>query len=184
MVVPMAKDTFRRLGRTRAGWVPLVAGVLLSIALMGAAVPARSEPIPTAVAALSPEEERRSMEIIRTTMSPFCPGRTLDSCPSPDATAWRDDVRAWVARGDSTEDIRNRLAARVDIDLSGAPSTTLDAVMPILVSVTAVLFLALLFRALLAAKRRAEEKNKIQSASASDGELDERLDDELARLDE
>lgn len=57
-------------------------------------------------------------------MSPFCPGRTLNSCPSGKATAWRDDIRLWVAEGLSNEEILARLQARVpDFQLEGTPPT-------------------------------------------------------------
>jgi cytochrome c-type biogenesis protein CcmH/NrfF len=141
-------------------------------------------------AAESPEErERRAQEIIRSTMSPFCPGRTVDSCPSPSAAAWRDDVRAWVDQGVSTQEIRRRLEQRApETDLTGAPSTAMDAVMPIFLTVTAVAFLALLLRALLSGRRakqqRALAEKKASKATPENGDLDRRLDDELAQLDD
>jgi cytochrome c-type biogenesis protein CcmH/NrfF len=126
--------------------------------------------------------ERRVQDIIRTTMSPFCPGRTLDSCPSPKAADWRDDVRGWVAEGVSTEEIRQRLTQRFpEFDLTGAPSTALDAVLPIVLTIVAVALLFLLLRALLG-RRRAAEENATPEPGGSDAER--RLDEELARLDE
>lgn len=136
----------------------------------------------TAHAELTAEMERRAQEIIRTTMSPFCPGRTLDSCPSPNAADWRQDVRNWVEQGVSTQEIRKRLVGRTpDGDLTGAPSTALDAVMPILVSVIAVLLVSLLLRRLLG-KRGAKAAETARPSPGAD--LDRRLDEELARLDE
>lgn len=143
-----------------------------------------------AVAELTPEMEHRAQEIIRTTMSPFCPGRTLDSCPSPNATDWRNDVREWVEQGVSTPEIRKRLMQRVpEVDITGAPSTALDAVLPILVTVTAVLLLALLLRKLLVHRERARSAAPKGAAAPEDSaadkrELDRRLDEELSRLDE
>jgi cytochrome c-type biogenesis protein CcmH/NrfF len=139
--------------------------------------------IPSSWASETEEEiERRAQEIIRTTMSPFCPGRTLDSCPSPSAADWRDDVRKWVLEGVPTQEIRERLTRRVpELDLTGAPSTALDAVLPILVSVMAVLLLALLLRRLLV-RRSSPETG--EAAGAKRVELDGKIDEELARLDE
>src|SRR5690606_7766162 len=51
----------------------------------------------SAVSETPDEQSRRAAEIYKTTMSPFCPGRTIDACPSPYATEWRDDIRQWVA---------------------------------------------------------------------------------------
>jgi cytochrome c-type biogenesis protein CcmH/NrfF len=95
------------------------------------------------------EQSKRALDITRTTMSPFCPGRTIDACPSPYATQWREDIRTWVGEGVPTEEIRRRLKQRVDQDLTGAPSTVLDAVLPAMVVVISLLVLILLLRALL-----------------------------------
>jgi cytochrome c-type biogenesis protein CcmH/NrfF len=126
--------------------------------------------------------ERRAQDIIRTTMSPFCPGRTLDSCPSPKAGDWRDDVRRWVAEGVSTTEIRDRLAERApEVDLTGAPSTALDAVLPVVVTIVALALLFLLLRALLGRSRRQAEA---ATSEPQDSNVERRLDEELARLDE
>lgn len=126
--------------------------------------------------------ERRAQDIIRTTMSPFCPGRTLDSCPSPKAGDWRDDVRRWVAEGVSTTEIRDRLSERVpEVDLTGAPSTALDAVLPVVLTIVALALLFLLLRALLGRSRRQAEA---AISKPQDSNVERRLDEELARLDE
>jgi len=95
------------------------AGVALALALAGPAgaqTGAKDE--------LSTEDMRRASGLFDSTMSPFCPGRTLNSCPSGKATAWRDDIRAWVAEGLSNEQILARLQARVpDFQLEGTPPT-------------------------------------------------------------
>lgn len=129
---------------------------------------------------------RRAQELSRTTMSPFCPGRTLEACPSPNAAAWRDDIRAWVDEGKSTEEIRQRLRERMpDADLTGAPSTALDAVLPVAVGVGAIVLLVVLLRVLLSRRRGAPVGNLAdKSGSSSSADLDERLDRELSALDE
>lgn len=153
----------------------------IRLLLLGVALLAASLTAPLSAAETREAMERRVQDIIRSTMSPFCPGRTLDSCPSPRAADWRDDVRRWVAEGVSTQEIRDRLGERApEVDLTGAPSTALDAVLPVLVTVVAILLLALLLRALLVRKRSSEEK----PAKPADGASDRRLDEELARLDE
>jgi len=87
----------------------------LAFALLAAAVAVASPP---AVAAA--QEGARAVSIYRNTQSPFCPGRTLDDCPSPDAATWRADIRRWVDEGASGAEIRARLQDRVPgFDLSG-----------------------------------------------------------------
>lgn len=136
----------------------------------------------------SPEEQsRRAAEIYKTTMSPFCPGRTVDGCPSPYATEWREDIRAWVSQGVPTDEIRRRLKERTDQDLTGAPSTALDAVLPILAVVLALALLGFLLRVLVrpsASKPASATKQKRTSGKkTTEQELDERLERELEQLD-
>lgn len=130
------------------------------------------------------EKQRRAQEIIRSTMSPFCPGRTIDSCPSPYAGEWRDDIRDWVDEGVETGAIRERLKKRApDTNLSGAPSTVLDGILPVLAAVAALLALVLILRALVARRRRADSTSATKPKQ--DGsDLDARLDDELTVLDD
>ena len=56
---------------------------------------------------------RRAQQLAGATMSPFCPGKTIDACPSPRAGAWRADLRRWTAEGVDSAEIRRRLQARV-----------------------------------------------------------------------
>lgn len=141
------------------------------------------------------EQARRAAEIYKTTMSPFCPGRTVDACPSPNATAWREDIRRWVGEGVSTEEIRRRLKERSDQDLSGAPSTALDAVLPIGATVVSLILLGLLLRLLVRPANSTPSPERETSATKEEGktsthdkvseqELDDRLERELEQLDD
>ncbi len=134
------------------------------------------------------EQLRRSQDLSRTIMSPFCPGRTLDSCPSPYAAEWREDIRDMVAEGMSSEEIRAALKKRTNKDLTGAPSTALDSVLPVLVTVVALLLLILLLRVLIKPSKatgnepaRRETKEKPPTDRKA---LDKRLDEELEELDD
>lgn len=147
------------------------------------------------------DKAKRAQIISRTTMSPFCPGRTLESCPSPYATEWREDIREMVAKGMSTEEIRAQLETRTKTDLSGSPSTMLDGVLPALVTLVAILLLIFLLRKLVRSRRdeiqkmpgeaqaedaKAEESpaadSKVAADSATDKALDERLRAELDNM--
>jgi cytochrome c-type biogenesis protein CcmH/NrfF len=58
------------------------------------------------------ERRRAAREIADELMSPFCPGRTLSDCPSPNATQVKEEIRAWVDAGIAPDDIRERLLRR------------------------------------------------------------------------
>ncbi|MCB9637003.1 MAG: cytochrome c-type biogenesis protein CcmH, partial [Sandaracinus sp.] len=123
-----------------------------------------------------PELDRRAVSIYRSTQSPFCPGRTLDDCPSASAGAWRKDIRDWLEDGDDAATIRARLQAREpDFDLSGRAG------------VPGWLFALLAFGLGAALIRRwLQRARPVPDASpsneADDATLDARLDDALARL--
>jgi cytochrome c-type biogenesis protein CcmH/NrfF len=69
------------------------------------------------------DELRRARALSEELMSPFCPGRTLSDCPSPNASAVRDEIRAWVDEGRSDAEIRAELRARFGDALVGEPQS-------------------------------------------------------------
>jgi cytochrome c-type biogenesis protein CcmH/NrfF len=54
-------------------------------------------------------------------MSPFCPGRTLADCPSPDAASLRMWIAVQAAAGRSRADVEQELYARYGEVIRGAP---------------------------------------------------------------
>ena len=110
----------------RSRFHPMLAA--LALFCLGAAPPSQTAP------ASQQADSSRALSLSRKTMSPFCPGRTLVSCSSSQASDWVSDIRTWVRDGLSDQDIIAALGARVDemkrrglldqsFDLSGEPST-------------------------------------------------------------
>ncbi|MEZ4251323.1 MAG: cytochrome c-type biogenesis protein CcmH [Polyangiales bacterium] len=131
----------------------------------------------TAAFADDPALDRRAVGIYRSTQSPFCPGRTLDDCPSASAGAWRQDIRDWLEAGDDAATIRARLQAREpDFDLSGR-----EGVPGWLFALLAFGLGAALIRRWLQ-RARPEPDVGTPTESPTDTALDARLDDALARL--
>lgn len=123
-------------------------------------------------------ESRQVQSIVRTTNSPFCPGKTLDSCPSPRAAQWRQDINAWVADGVPEPEIRNRLQDRVpSFDLTPRPVAS-GWVIPLIAVVLSTLWLILVGRSL-----RQPSPPRRSKPPTTDQSLDARLDEELAQLD-
>ncbi|MCH7874541.1 MAG: hypothetical protein IH965_04505 [Gemmatimonadetes bacterium] len=55
--------------------------------------------VPAALAGqYSAEVETAASKIFHTTMSPFCPGRTLTTCPSSQAAELKDEIRRRLGR--------------------------------------------------------------------------------------
>lgn len=123
------------------------------------------------------DESRQVQAIVRTTNSPFCPGKTLDSCPSPRAAEWRQDINSWVADGVPEGEIRDRLQERVpEFDLRPPPVRS-GWVIPTLAVILSTLWLILVGRSL-----HQPSPPRRSRIPVRDAELDARLDDELARL--
>jgi len=121
------------------------------------------------------QPEQRAMQIERTLMSPFCPGKTLHGCPSPRAAQWRADIRQWVKEGVSGKEIHDRLQARAPgFDLSSRPSGSADWAIPLGAAALATFVL-------LAVARRWRTREDEPFVETTD-EYDRRLDEELARL--
>ncbi len=152
-------------------WVPL--WLAACAALLLALAPSVAAPAPG----------HRADDIASHTMSPFCPGRTLSSCPSPKAAEWRHDIRQWVDEGLSTEEIRARLEQRVPgQDLSGAPRSPGGWLLPVaLLLVSAGVLWAVLRRLRQGRDARPAAPRANDDRSA---ELDRRLEAELDSLDD
>lgn len=154
----------------------------LSLVLVGGllSVPARADE-PSAA------QSRRAVAIERETMSPFCPGMTLYTCPSPNASRWRSDIREMLDEGLDETEIRARLQARAPgFDLSGQPAGGRSWTLPALAGALATLLLALVAWRL----RRGRAPGAREAAGdegserEDDPRLDARLEDELAALEE
>jgi len=122
-------------------------------------------------------ESRQVQVIVRTTNSPFCPGKTLDSCPSPRAAEWRQDINQWVGDGVPEAEIRDRLQGRVPgFDLSPAPVKS-GWIIPVIAILLSTLWLIIVGRSF-----RHPPPPRRSRPPVSDASLDARLDEELAQL--
>ncbi len=127
----------------------------------------------------STDEGRQVQSIVRNTLSPFCPGKTLDSCPSPRAGEWRRDIRDWVEDGVPEPEIRDRLQSRVPtFDLS-IPPVKSGWVIPAIAVVLSTLWFVVMARRF---SGRGKQGRPAETPPA-DQDLDARLDEELAALD-
>lgn len=70
--------------------------------------------------------DKAAGEIFGTVMSPFCPGMTLATCPSSQAAELREEIRAQLARGVSSDEVLDQLYATWGEDVLG-PRSALGA---------------------------------------------------------
>ena len=78
------------------------------------------------------ERARDAHAFVRTVMSPFCPGRTLTDCPSPDAAALREEIRQRLDAGVSEDAIRLDLERRYGDAVVAEPRSVWAWAFPIL----------------------------------------------------
>ena len=65
--------------------------------------------------------ESEAQEISESVMSPFCPGRTLSSCPSSQARELRTQILSWLKQGYTPSAVYNQLLTIYGEDVRGAP---------------------------------------------------------------
>jgi cytochrome c-type biogenesis protein CcmH/NrfF len=136
----------------------------LALALSAAAAPATAQDDPEVALA------RQAHELSRELMSPYCPGRTLADCPSPDAGAVRDEIRAALRGGEPVDSVRARIESRFGAQVIGVPTTPLGWAIPIVVLAAGALALGF-------ALRRVVSQTRVEPRIASD--VAARLEQEL-----
>jgi cytochrome c-type biogenesis protein CcmH/NrfF len=159
----MVKARLRMLG---------LAGIFAA-SLLGAAIATAAD------AEAAAEPEGWAYKISHDLMSPFCPGRTLSACTSPQA----DDLRMWLivqeASGRSREDVEAELFERYGNVLRPAPLAEgfgLTAyVFPILAFFVGGVVVAVFLR-----RQTRAVANPEPPSLASDPELERVIDQELA----
>jgi cytochrome c-type biogenesis protein CcmH len=136
---------------------------LLLVALAGAAAAGPNASVGQRAHALSAD-----------LMSPYCPGRTLSDCPSPDAAVVRQEIRARLDAGQSEEEIRATLEARFGGALRGLPTSAVGWLGPIAILLLGAVALAL-------ALRRLSRREALGARAGAPPEIERALDAELER---
>lgn len=124
-------------------------------------------------------EGRQVQSIVRNTASPFCPGKTLDSCPSPKAGEWRRDIQQWVTDGVPEPEIRDRLQARAPGFELSIPPVKSGWVIPVVAVTLSTWWLIATARRFMRGGTAGAPVDPPPNVHA----LDARLDEELARVD-
>ena len=94
------------------------------------------------------ELSQQAHRIARDVMSPFCPGRTLADCPSPDALVVREEIRAKLSAGVDEATVRAELFQRFGDAVVGVPRGALGWALPILLLLAGVAVLVQVLRRL------------------------------------
>jgi len=125
-------------------------------------------------------EEGWSGELVDQLMSPYCPGRTLRTCPSPQAgtlIAWIEDQEA---QGRDREAVYQQLLSEFGEEIRQAPPTSGFGAAAYAIPVLAFLAGGLVVVAFLR-RQGAEAPAPAAPAPATDPELERLVDEELGR---
>lgn len=133
----------------------------------------------SSVALAETEHERQAKELSNTIMSPFCPGRTLSSCPSTDARNLRIDVKRMFQFGKSRSEIEAELEQRFPgFNFGGVPEAEGFGIVAWSLPAVFVLLLLAVIAILLSGMRRVSE---VSPQDEVDPELEARVNAELER---
>ncbi len=122
------------------------------------------------------ELSRQSHRIAQDVMSPFCPGRTLADCPSPDAHAVREQIRELLASGVPEKQVRARLEQTYGDAVVGVPRSALGWLLPALLLLAGAGLLVAVLRRLSASGPASPRESAPDGAS---GALEAELEREL-----
>jgi cytochrome c-type biogenesis protein CcmH/NrfF len=151
-------------------------GITLLLLIAALASPAAAEGAP---AADSPPSW--AYDLANDLMSPFCPGRSLADCPSPDAASLRMWIVVQAVAGRSRADVEEELYAKYGEVMRSTPKAegigTTAYLIPIAVFAAGGVLVVWFLRR---ATRRAAAQ-PAPSAAALDPEVERRLDEALSR---
>jgi len=150
----------------------------------------RSVAVASAVVALAlvlpasdAEAEDWGYPYIAEIMSPFCPGRTLAACPSPQADSLREWILEQEQAGRGQEDVHQELYERYGDVILAAPRAQGFGVAAYLIPLVIFLAGGLLVFVFLRRQIRAaaEQAAEAPPAEPLDPEIERAIDEELAR---
>lgn len=72
--------------------------------------------------AFADDNESRTRALSLSIMSPFCPGRSLEDCPSEKASDLKREIRTKLDQGKSEDEVLNDLYAMYGQEISAVPS--------------------------------------------------------------
>ncbi len=143
-------------------------GLILAFLLLGFASNGASQ-------ALSEVERARDAHAFaRSIMSPFCPGRTLTDCPSPDAAALREEIRQLLRAGVSEEAIRSELENRFGGAVVAEPRGVWARIIPLSILGAGLVALVVVLRNLSARRPAPDASASSDLARELDADLDSR----------
>lgn len=170
-------DYFRGRGKFSASAARFGLGLLMMATM--ALAPVRAQAPPPA----GPAHQQATAAAIAQLNSPFCPGRALANCPSPDASALRADIGRRIDAGESIDAVVESVIATYGEGTRGVPrmegAGAVAWTAPGVVWALTFVALVLVLRHVAVRRRRPlEDDGPVETP-----EIAARLDDELQSID-
>lgn len=128
---------------------------------------------------MSSVAEQQSHEISSLVMSPFCPGRTLNDCPSSSASELRANITAMLSSGKSQEEVLEELYMRYGEQIRAMPKKEgiglLAWILPGAFLFAGAAFLGVWLR------RHRRAAVSVQQKPALDPEMTRRIEEEIGK---
>lgn len=142
------------------------------------------------IAGAASAEDGYTYDLAREVMSPFCPGRTIASCPSPQAAALIQEIQTKERAGVTREEVEAELYAQYGDVIRAAPKPEgwgLAAyVIPVLAALAGVAVVALVLRRISSASgsRKPAPTAAVGSMAptSTDDEIERLVDREIEQL--
>ena len=125
--------------------------------------------------------DTRANELYDEVMSPFCPGRTLSNCPSPQAAQLREQIKQRVAAGSTDEQIKDELYEVYGEVVLGAPRKEGFGLLAYILPAFFILAGAVVLVSWIISMKRAPVADAVV-ADTIDSESRARLESELSQL--
>ncbi len=133
--------------------------------------------------AQEPSPKQQAADMAGQLMSPFCPGRLLADCTSPDAGALRKDIATRIAAGETAAAVKAGLVKQYGAEVLGAPEARgvgwLAWLVPGILGVAS--FIAIGVKVVRATRNAPAPA--LAAAGVTDAQALSQLDDELRDLD-
>lgn len=150
--------------------------VLLTLGVLLAVTPAAW--------AQGPSPKQQASDLAHELMSPFCPGKLLSDCTSPNAGELREEMATRIAAGESAEAVKADLVRQYGAEILGAPEAEgiglLAWVLPALLGVASAAAIAW---KIVHAARETRERQVPAAAGGADAATLAQIEDELRDLD-
>jgi cytochrome c-type biogenesis protein CcmH len=125
---------------------------------------------------------RDAREIFETVLSPYCPGRTISNCPSPQADELRANIKQQLASGETPADIKEELYAVFGEELRTVPRAQGIGLLAWIVPGLGFLFGGLAIVTWMRRTRIHQDGAAVSTPLKLDPDADARLQAEMAEL--